>query len=182
MWWGIGYATLLVLLAVRFQDPNAPVRPTPPPQPGDPLRLVAVHHAVFYALLLAAPLEAVVLGGTPVGRAAGLVVFAAGVALYRAGARALGDSLSPFVQPVAGGALARTGPYRLLRHPMYLGQALIAVGAPLTLGAWRSLGLSLVALAVLVVRGRREEAALRRAFADYDAYARRTKRIVPYVF
>jgi protein-S-isoprenylcysteine O-methyltransferase Ste14 len=182
MGWGIAYAVLLALLLVRFQDPDAPVRTPPRPQPGEPLRLVAAHHLVFYALLLAAPAEAVVLGGAPAGRWLGLAAFAAGVGLYRAAARALGEALSPFVEPVPGSTLARTGPFRLWRHPMYLGQALIALGAPLTLGAWRSLGLSVVALAVLVIRGRREEAALRRTFADYDAYARRTKRVVPRVF
>jgi len=182
MAWGLGYALLLALLLVRFQDPDAPVRPPPRPEPGEPLRLVAAHHLVFYALLLAAPAEAILLGGWPAGRWIGVSAFASGVALYRAGAWALGDALSPFVRPVRGSTLARRGPYRLLRHPMYLGQALIAVGAPLTLGAWRSLGLSLVAVVVLVIRGRREEAELSRTFADYDAYARRTKRIVPYVF
>jgi protein-S-isoprenylcysteine O-methyltransferase Ste14 len=181
MGWGVAYALLVALLLVRVRDPAVPVRATPPPAPGEPLRLVAVHHLVFYLLLVAAPVEAAVLGGAAAGRWAGVVGFAWGVYLYRAGGRALGDALSPFVQPVRGAALVRTGPFRLLRHPMYLGQALIALGAPLTLGAWRSLGLSLVAVVVLMIRGRREESALRRTFADYDAYARRTKRIIPYV-
>jgi hypothetical protein len=85
MGWGIAYAVLLALLLVRFQDPDAPVRTPPRPQPGEPLRLVAAHHLVFYALLLAAPAEAVVLGGAPAGRWLGLAAFAAGVGLYRAG-------------------------------------------------------------------------------------------------
>jgi protein-S-isoprenylcysteine O-methyltransferase Ste14 len=181
MGWAIGYAVLLGLLVVRFQDPDVPVRPSPRPQRGEPLRLVAVHHLVFSLLLVTAPAEAVLFGGASEWRWLGLAAFAVGVGLYRAGAGALGAALSPFVQPVPGATLTRTGPYRLWRHPMYLGQALIALGAPLTLGAWRSLGLSLIAMAVLVIRGRREEAALRRTFADYDAYARRTKRLIPYV-
>jgi protein-S-isoprenylcysteine O-methyltransferase Ste14 len=182
MLWGGLYVALLAGLVVRVQDPQRPVRPGPAPQPDDPIRLISVHHRIFALLFLAGPLEALVLGGTASYRLAGALMFALGVLLYRAGARTLGDALTPFVEPRAGGGLMTSGLYRVLRHPMYVGQGLIAVGAPLTLGAWRSLGLSVVAVLILVVRVRLEETALRRRFPEYDSYARRAKRIVPYLF
>ena len=40
----------------------------------------------------------------------------------------LGRSLTPFPEPVPGGRLTGTGPYRFVRHPMYLGVFFIAIG------------------------------------------------------
>lgn len=65
------------------------------------------------------------------------------------------------------------GPYRWVRHPVYLGEVL-ATGA---VAAWRFSPLNLAIFGVFVVlqilRARWEEAKLRRCFAEYDGYARR---------
>jgi len=181
--WAAVYTVLVLALFVRFQDPAAPTRVVPPPGPSEPLRLVGVHHALFYLLLLVAvPIEAVVLGGGHDGRLAGAIAFASGVALYRWGAASLGDALSPLVAPHPGGRLVTAGPYRLVRHPMYLGQLLIAFGAPATLGCRVAFAVSFAAAIVLVIRMRMEEDALARTYADFDGYRARSKRLFPFVF
>jgi protein-S-isoprenylcysteine O-methyltransferase Ste14 len=111
-----------------------------------------------------------------------VLLFAAGVAMYRVAGRALGEALSPLVSPRPGAALVTSGPYRYLRHPMYVGQALIAVGAPLTLGCRWVVWLALPALLVLGLRMVSEEAALARTFPDYGGWAARAKRLIPFVF
>lgn len=79
----------------------------------------------------------------------------------------------------AGAQLIRTGPYRWVRHPMYLGSLVAAGGAvvigPLIIkgGAW------LVLLAVLTAKAKLEEAALLRQFADYAEYRRERRFLVP---
>jgi protein-S-isoprenylcysteine O-methyltransferase Ste14 len=182
MLWAAVYVLLVLALFVRFQDSDAPIRPPPPP--GDePLGLVAVHHALFYLLLVVVvPLEALVVGGVAAGRLTGALVFAAGVGLYRWSAATLGGALSPFVSPHPGGRLVTEGPYRWLRHPMYLGQLAIAVGAPATLGCRWALALSFAAALVLFVRARLEENALARTYPSYADYRRRSKRLIPFVF
>jgi protein-S-isoprenylcysteine O-methyltransferase Ste14 len=183
MGWAAAYVALVLALVVRVANPEAPRRMVPQPSPGEPLRLIAAHHALFFVLLVVAvPGEVLLIGGAREGRAAGVLLFAAGVALYRLGATALGDAVSPFVEPVPGATLVRRGVYGVLRHPMYLGQACIAVGAPLVLGARYALAVSAVALVTLVVRVRLEEAALRRTYPEYAQYAAHAKRIVPFVF
>jgi len=179
---GLGYALCLAALVVRVRTTDA--LPPDPARPlaGEPLWLTRVHHAVFAAILLGAPVERVVAGGDPAGRVAGLALFAVGVLLYRVGGSALGDALSPFIEPRAGVALVTHGPYRHLRHPIYLGQALIAIGAPLTLGCRAVLGLTVLVLVVLALRIVREEDALARTFPDYSRYAATTKRLVPFVY
>ena len=181
--WAAVYVALLLALFVRFQAPDAAVRVVPPPTPGEPLRLVRLHHALFYALLLVAcPLEAAVVGGAAGGRLAGAATFAAGVACYRWGAAALGDALSPFVAPHPHGRLVTAGPYRVVRHPMYLGQILIAFGAPATLGCRWAFAVAFAAAVVVVVRMEKEEDALVRRYADYATYRARAKRLLPFVF
>ena len=181
IWW-VGYLALLLVLFVRVHSPEGPPPAPLHAGPDEPLRLVRTHHAVFYAILLGTPLEALVRGGASHGRALGLLLFAAGVALYRIAGRALGEALSPLVAPRDGAPLVMSGPYRWLRHPMYLGQALIALGAPLALGSRRVVWLALPALVILVVRARLEDAALARTFPEHARWAAQAKRLVPFMF
>jgi protein-S-isoprenylcysteine O-methyltransferase Ste14 len=181
IWW-LGYVALLVVLFVRVEPAPPAARAPLDAGPDEPLRLVAAHHAVFYALLLGAPLEALTLGGRAGGRLVGLLLFATGVAVYRLSGRALGDSLSPLVTPRPGAELVTSGPYRYLRHPMYVGQALIAVGAPLTLGSRWVAWLALPAVAILALRGGLEDEALARTFPEHARWAVQAKRLIPFVF
>ena len=180
LWW-LGYVALLLVLVVRVQTPGTAVHRPLRAGPDEPRALVKAHHAVFYAILLGAPLEALVHGGAPGGRAAGLLLFAAGVLIYRVSGRALGDSLSPLVSPRPGGRLVTRGPYRRFRHPMYAGQALIAVGAPLTLGSRWIVWQAIPAIAILAIRARLEDAALARAYPEHGPWAARTTWLIPFV-
>jgi protein-S-isoprenylcysteine O-methyltransferase Ste14 len=76
-----------------------------------------------------------------------------------------------------------TGPYRLVRHPMYAGGIVFAIGLPLALGSLRGLvGVVLLTLSI-VWRLQNEEAFLAQNLPGYDAYRRRTRhRLVPGVW
>jgi protein-S-isoprenylcysteine O-methyltransferase Ste14 len=83
------------------------------------------------------------------------------------------------ILPEARGLVTR-GPYRLVRHPVYLGE--LGAGAGLVLGAptaW-NLAAAGVMLVAQIVRMGLEERALQRAFPEYAAYAARTPRVVPW--
>jgi protein-S-isoprenylcysteine O-methyltransferase Ste14 len=82
------------------------------------------------------------------------------------------------VLPEARGLVTR-GPYRVVRHPVYLGE--LGAAAGLVAGApdrW-----NLAAMAAFVsaqfVRMRLEERALQREFPEYAAYAAGTPRLLP---
>jgi protein-S-isoprenylcysteine O-methyltransferase Ste14 len=180
--WDAAYAAALAALLVRVRSADAPLPPPPEPLPGEPLWLTRVHHALFALVLAGAPLERLLLGGAQRWRSTGVVLLAGGVLLYRTGGHALGNALSPFIEPRQGTLLVTEGLYRHLRHPIYLGEALIALGAPLTLGCRWVLLLSATALAVLAVRMAFEEEALARTFPEYPRYAATTKRLLPFLY
>ena len=78
--------------------------------------------------------------------------------------------------------LVTAGPYRVVRHPMYTA-VLIAFFA-LVADKFTTLraAIALALFIVLVMKMRREEENLRARFADYAGYARRTKRLVPFIW
>lgn len=182
MIWGLFYFVMMVVFVVRVQTvDDLPPEPLQP-RPGESLHLVRLHHGLLALLLVGSPLEAALLGGIERGRPAGALLLGVGVVLYRLAGRSLGDALSPFTEPRAGAPLVTRGLYRYLRHPMYLSQAMIALGAPLTLGSRYAIALAPAALLVLALRIGREEDALARTFPEYSRYAATTKRVFPFVY
>ncbi len=141
------------------------------------------HHRVFYAILLAALAEWI-LRGRPHGmlQLLGAAVFLAGVVGYRNAGRALGEQLSPLVNPREPTLVIETGPYRRVRHPMYRAELAMALGAPLTLGACVTLLLTGVFAALVLYRMGLEERALAARAESYRHYAARTKRLFPRLY
>jgi protein-S-isoprenylcysteine O-methyltransferase Ste14 len=147
------------------------------------VRLVRAQHRIFYALLLAAPVEWWWRGRPAAwGQLVGATVFLAGVAGYRVAGAVLGDQLSPLVAPREPARLIDDGPYRRVRHPMYVAELAMTVGAPWTLGAWVSVLLAVAFAALVPYRIAVEERALRARIPEYAAYAARTYRLIPYVY
>jgi protein-S-isoprenylcysteine O-methyltransferase Ste14 len=82
-----------------------------------------------------------------------------------------------------GAGLVTTGPYRLVRHPIYLGLAATATGQALAFGSWPAL-LAVVCgiVPTFVWRAHAEEKVLSRTFGErYAVYKQRTKMIVPHL-
>ncbi len=79
--------------------------------------------------------------------------------------------------------LIQTGPYRLVRHPIYMGVLLALVGSTLAHGELRGvLGVAMVAVA-MVRKLRIEERFMQERFNDeYDLYKRHTAALIPFVF
>lgn len=84
------------------------------------------------------------------------------------------------VEKMEGQKVITTGPYALVRHPMYVGVVIMALGVPLALGSWWGLILVLASVALLVLRILDEERMLRDQLEGYEAYARDVRyRLVP---
>lgn len=109
-----------------------------------------------------------------IGPAAALLI--AGTLLAAWSALALGRSFSLLPQ---ARALITTGPYRFVRHPMYLGGLLITAGEVWLRFSPLVVALNAIFVAAQLVRLRYEEDLLARAFPEYEAYRRRTPALIP---
>lgn len=75
--------------------------------------------------------------------------------------------------------LVDRGPYRFVRHPLYVGEALVLLGAVLFAPSWSKAALLVLILAIQVARAGYEESLLAATFAGYPDYQVRTARFIP---
>jgi protein-S-isoprenylcysteine O-methyltransferase Ste14 len=90
---------------------------------------------------------------------------------------------SPTVHVQSGQRVIDTGPYAIVRHPMYAGALLHFIGIPLLLGsAYGLIGTALITLA-MARRAVGEERTLQRELAGYSDYMQRVRwRLIPGVW
>jgi len=125
------------------------------------------------------------MSGKALGEA--VLVFAlmlAGVALFDTSSRAMGKNWAVAARTREDHTLVESGPFRLVRNPIYVALSLFMVAIAVAYGHLANL---IVAVPVYALgtwmRVRHEERLLRDQFgAAYDAYAARVKRFVPGLF
>ncbi len=115
--------------------------------------------------------------------AIGAIIQATFVLLAVWARRHLGRNWSAEVRIGEGHELVRTGPYRLLRHPIYTAMLGMFLGTAIASSQYHAL-LGLATLVVAYLRKTRlEEQILQQTFgAEWDAYQRDTWALVPLVF
>ncbi|HEV2969551.1 MAG TPA: isoprenylcysteine carboxylmethyltransferase family protein [Pirellulales bacterium] len=115
--------------------------------------------------------------------ALGLAVVIAGMVIMLRARAALGDSWSFAPKASHGTGLATSGLYGHVRHPIYLGMALLFFGTAVAFANWLSILFALLLIVpTLVWRALVEERLLVHVFGDqYVAYRRQTKMFVPYL-
>jgi protein-S-isoprenylcysteine O-methyltransferase Ste14 len=175
-------------LTRRFtHDPNvAPPATAPAATRSEtaPLsRFVLAVHMFAFGLMYAGVGAAVFPRRVPVWfpgqRVVGVLVMALGAALM-SWALAFFHSWRFRAKLDAGHRLATDGPFRLLRHPIYMGLNLLALGTAI----WIPTAMLWTAVILMVIgsdlRARSEESVLTNVFGrSYTDYCRRTRRFVP---
>jgi len=108
----------------------------------------------------------------------GAVIFRRYVIFY------LGKFFTATVQIRQDHQLIKTGPYRYIRHPSYLGILLLVIGDGIALGNWISLVLCIaLPLTGIIRRISVEEKELYQHFGEqYSEYRKITWRMIPYIY
>ena len=94
----------------------------------------------------------------------------------------LGKNLTPLPYPIENGELVQTGIYGIVRHPLYSGLILAALG-------WTLFQMSishLIGTAILIIffdiKASREETWLTEKYPDYSQYSQRVKKLLPGIY
>ena len=100
-----------------------------------------------------------------------------------------GESVNRFAEPTVriqtdrGHKVVDTGPYAIIRHPLYSGSLLMFAGIPLTLGSYWAFLPAAAATIVLIVRTVLEDRTLQRELEGYKDYTSRVPhRLLPGVW
>ncbi len=90
---------------------------------------------------------------------------------------------SSIIEVGAGQKIVTTGPYAVMRHPMYSGAIVMLIGVPLALGSWWGL-LTVIPLTLLIVwRLLEEEKFLIKNLPGYSEYQNKVRyRLLPFVW
>jgi protein-S-isoprenylcysteine O-methyltransferase Ste14 len=87
------------------------------------------------------------------------------------------------IETVENQKVISTGPYSLVRHPMYVGVLIMMTGVPLALGSWWGLVVLAVVVPVLIWRILDEEKLLAKELPGYQEYEQKVRyRLVPYLW
>jgi protein-S-isoprenylcysteine O-methyltransferase Ste14 len=144
---------------------------------------VAVQFALFFAIWLAGAIGPAWSGtARAIGIGVGLVLGACGGLLLLRGFADLGSNLTVFPRPRDGAGLVQKGAYSLVRHPIYGGLIVGAIGWGLAAASPPALIGALVLAAFFDLKSRREEVWLAAEFAGYGAYRARTRKMIPWVY
>lgn len=120
---------------------------------------------------------------TPAVDAVVIVLSLLGIATLLWSRVTLGQNWSDKVEFKENHELVQTGPYALVRHPIYTGVGLLLLGLFILIG--RALGIAGFAFSfgAFYVRSLKEEKLLLRHFGDrYRVYMTKTKAVIPFIF
>jgi len=112
----------------------------------------------------------------------GAAITAGGLLFSIWGRRYLGSNWSQSVTVKEGHELITSGPYALVRHPIYTGLLLGFLGCAVALGEWRGLVAVALVFAVLWRKLRLEEKWMCAHFGEpYEAYSQRVAALLPHI-
>jgi len=119
--------------------------------------------------------------GTSVVFWIGIIIIVLGLFLRYWSINILGKYFRTTVEVEESQKIVQKGPYKFIRHPSYSGIILFCIGYGLAVQNWLSLiiAISLPTIALLYRIKIEEEALVKGIGTDYEAYQKKTKKLIP---
>lgn len=137
------------------------------------LSLIAAYFLLTHSFSILVP--------EPIAKAAGIIAIL-GIVLTSIATIQLNTHLSPFPKPKANATLIQTGAYRFIRHPIYSGLFLFALGWAVHDGNAIRICISFALLSLFYLKAKFEEQLLEKAFGQYPTYKAKTGMLLPRFF
>lgn len=137
-----------------------------------PYFLVVIQMSCLVYILVSGPLLANGMNGMLI-ESAGLFLGVLAIFTMKPG----NFNISPRIKP--NGELVTTGPYRIIRHPMYLAQLIAVLPLITDYFNWYRLGAIVLLTVTLLLKIAYEEKRLLEHFEGYARYAASTKKLIP---
>ena len=137
---------------------------------------------LLFALFLLMPQVGPAWPAPTLFRILGATAVLGGIAVLGSSVVSLGKSLTPFPRPLPTAQLVTSGAYRLVRHPIYLGLLLAALGISLLTLSPLRIALTLLLGVFLDRKATREERWLLERYPDYQAYQAKVRKLLPYLY
>lgn len=144
--------------------------------------LVGLGYCMLVVQSLPPPMNRVLIPRTDWALAAGVMICGLGLWFTIWARRTLAGNWSSEVAFKQGHELVRTGPYRLVRHPIYTGLLVMYLGTAIENGRLRCwLGIAVVGVGFWIKLRQEERLLLRHFPVEYPAYQKQVKALVPFV-
>ncbi|MFK5854744.1 MAG: methyltransferase [Bacteroidota bacterium] len=140
-----------------------------------PYFLVSVQFASLIYIAISAPVISNNIGGLLIESVG---IFLAVHAIYIVKIKNV--NVTPTVKQ--GSELVTSGPYRIIRHPMYIAQLIAVLPLVIDYFSWDRLAAILILLTILLIKIQYEEKQLVAHFPEYTEYKKTTNKIIPFVY
>lgn len=116
------------------------------------------------------------------GRIAGGLFALVGTYFILAGSLRLGRNITPVPYPKEHATLVESGPYRIVRHPIYSGGILAGLGWAFWVHGTLTILYVIIMFVFFDVKSRREEVWLVEKYGAYPEYKKRVRKLIPFIY
>ncbi len=129
--------------------------------------LLTIFYIPFFSNVFQAPL---------IIKYVGAIVSILGFSIILIAILQLNKNLTPFPTPKENGSLINTGLYKYVRHPIYSGIFMAAIGIAFYTGSYWQLLISFILLILFYYKSKYEESLLMEKYNEYENYIKVTRR------
>ncbi len=112
----------------------------------------------------------------------GYIFISVGAGFIFSGLYMIRQNITAVPYPKERATLVVVGPFSIVRHPIYCGGIIMALGWALLIHGWLTILYTLTMAIFFDIKSRREEQWLQEKFPAYTAYQKRVRKLIPFIY